>query len=222
MLLIYFLQVDGQLLNLPVKLGDGEVSVFQRGLTAVVETNFGLIVSYDWNWELIIKLPSSYYGSVCGLCGNFNGNNGDELQNPAGKTVSSVIEWSKSWQTPDQDKDHPCWDTCEKNCPTCDGNLVKLYETQASCGALAAKTNGVFQECHEKVDPQVFMNSCVYDVCLNKGDKKMLCQALASYNKQCRDTGVIIKGWRKTFDCREYLSEAFLLKIAINYLTFCG
>ncbi|XP_010737445.2 IgGFc-binding protein [Larimichthys crocea] len=193
--------VDGQMLNLPVRLGENEVSVFQRGHTAVVETNFGLVVSYDWNWELIIKLPSSYYGSVCGLCGNFNGNNRDELQNPAGKAVSSVIEWGKSWQTPDQDKDRPCWDTCEKNCPTCDDNQYKLYKTEALCGALAAKTNSFFQKCHGKLDPQAFMNSCVYDMCLNKGDKKMLCQALASYSQQCREEGIIIKGWRKKFGC---------------------
>lgn len=197
--------VNGELVNLPVHLsedeGEGEVSVFQRGHTAVVETSFGLIVSFDWNWELVIRLPSSYYGSVCGLCGNFNGNNRDELQNPAGKAVSSVIEWGKSWQTPEQDKDHPCWDTCKKNCPTCDGDQRKLYETEAFCGGLVAKTNNVFKKCHAKLDPQAFMNSCVYDMCLNKGDKKMLCQALASYSEQCREEGIIIQGWRKKFGC---------------------
>ena len=203
---IHDLQVDGELLNLPVQLGDGEVSVSQRGPSAVLETNFGLIVSYDWNSQLVIKLPSSYFGSVCGLCGNFNGNRGDELQNPTGKAVSSVTEWGKSWQTPEQDKDHPCWDACEKNCPTCDDNERKLYQTQGFCGALAAKTNSVFNKCTGKLDPQAFINNCVYDMCSNKGDKKMLCQALASYNEQCREEGIIIKNWRKKFGCRKYLS----------------
>ncbi|MED6293032.1 hypothetical protein CHARACLAT_006660 [Characodon lateralis] len=193
--------VDGELVNLPVHLGDGEVSVFQRGCTAELQTDFGLVVTYDWNWHLVIKLPSSYYGSVCGLCGNFNGNGGDELQNPTGQAVSSVIEWGRSWQTPDQDKDYPCWNTCEKNCPTCDDNDKKLYQTQAFCGALTATTNTVFQICNRKLDPQAFMNSCVYDMCLNKGDKKMLCQALGSYNQQCRENGIIIKDWRKNFGC---------------------
>lgn len=199
--------MNGELLNLPLYLGDGRVSVLQKGTTAEVVTDFGLVVSYDYNWHLVIKLPSSYYGSVCGLCGNFNGNPGDELQNPAGKAVSSVIEWAKTWQTPDQDKDVPCWDNCEKNCPTCDDNDRKLYETQAFCGALAAKTSNTFGKCTGKLDPQAFMNSCVYDMCLNKGDKKMLCQALASYSKQCREQGVIIEGWRKTFGCREYFTN---------------
>uniref|UniRef100_A0A3Q3BQL9 Fc gamma binding protein n=1 Tax=Haplochromis burtoni TaxID=8153 RepID=A0A3Q3BQL9_HAPBU len=194
-------QVDGELLNLPVLLGDGKVSVLQRGNTAQVETDFGLVVSYDWNWYLVIKLPSSYFGLVCGLCGNFNANVLDEMLNPAGKPVSSVIEWGKSWLAPEQDKEHPCWDTCEKNCPTCDNDDVKLYKTEAFCGALADKTSGLFQKCHEKVDPQAFMNNCVYDMCYNKGDKKMLCQALASYSDKCRDEGIIIKNWRTKFGC---------------------
>ncbi|KAM9724184.1 IgGFc-binding protein isoform 1-T1 [Menidia menidia] len=193
--------VDGELLNLPVELGDGEVSVSQRGPYAVLKTDFGLVVSYDWSSRIVIKLPSSYFSSVCGLCGNFNGNRGDELQNPAGKAVSSVIEWGKSWQTPDQDKDYPCWDTCEKNCPTCDDNERQLYQTQAFCGALAASANSVFKKCAGKLDPQAFMNSCVYDMCINKGDRKMLCRALASYNDQCREDGVVIKNWRKQFGC---------------------
>uniref|UniRef100_A0A3Q3B389 VWFD domain-containing protein n=1 Tax=Kryptolebias marmoratus TaxID=37003 RepID=A0A3Q3B389_KRYMA len=196
--------VDGELVNLPVIFDDGEVSVLQKGPTAEVVTDFGLVVSYNYNWHLVIQLPSSYFGSVCGLCGNFNGNKGDELQNPAGNASSSVIEWAKSWQTPNQDRDYPCWDTCERNCPTCDDNDRKLYETQAFCGALTAKTNNVFGRCNGKLEPQAFMNSCVYDMCFNKGDKKMLCQALASYSEQCREQGVIIRNWRKTFGCRKY------------------
>lgn len=193
--------MNGEVLNLPLKLG--QVSIFQHGQTAVVETDFGLRVSYDWYSKLVIQLPSSYYSAVCGLCGNFNGNKGDELQNPAGGAVSSVIDWGKSWQTADQDKGTPCWDACEKNCPACDADQRKRYETEAYCGALTAETS-VFQVCHVKVDPQTFMNSCVYDVCLNKGDRRMLCQALASYIGQCRQEGVVIKDWRKTLNCREY------------------
>lgn len=207
MYIFFSLQVDGQLLNLPVELGEGKVSLSQWGRSAVVKTDFGLVVSYDWNWHLAIKLPSSYYGSVCGLCGNFNGNRADERQDPAGKAVSSLIEWGKSWQTPDQDKDSPC-SVCEKDCPSCEDSRLQRYQTEAFCGALTAK-KGLFKNCHKKVDPQPFFHSCVYDICLNDGDKKMLCQALASYTSQCNDKGVKIKGWRKKYGCREYLQEAY-------------
>lgn len=196
-----------------MQLGTGEVSVSQHGRTALVETNFGLTISYDWNSKLVIKLSSSYFSKVCGLCGNFNGQRHDERQNPAGTTLSSVIEWGKSWRTLDQDKHRPCWDTCKGKCPTCDDSQVDLYKSEGFCGALTAGSQSVFQKCHEKLYPQAFMDSCVYDMCLNNGDKKMLCQALTSYSDQCQEEGITIKGWRKQYGCREYLQVTlFLIK----------
>ncbi|KAM3613584.1 uncharacterized protein V6R79_001825 [Siganus canaliculatus] len=191
--------VDGELLNLPVQLGDSEVSVLQRGRTAVVETNFGLVVSYDWNWKLVVTLPSSYYGLVCGLCGNFNGNIRDERLNQEGQAVPSVTDWGKSWRTADQDDKH-CQDTCVKNCPLCDSKQRERFISDDLCGALKSKTS-VFRQCHAKVDPEPFFNNCAYDMCFTKGDKKMLCQAMASYSDECLEKGVTIKGWRKKFGC---------------------
>lgn len=209
--LLHFFQVNGALVNLPVQLGDGEVSVVQRGRSAVVLTDFGLVVSYDWNYKLVIKLPSSYYNSVCGLCGNFNGNTRDERLNPAGEPLSSIKEWGKTWKTPDQDRDSPCWDACEKDCPVCEGKKVELYKSKVLCGALTTKSGNVFRYCHKKVDPTAFMNSCAYDMCMNDGDKKMLCRALASYTGECAQNGIIIRGWRRRFGCREYLQETNFL-----------
>lgn len=198
------IQVNGELLNIPVQLGDGKVSVVYLGRSVVVETNFGLVVSYDWNSKLVLKLPSSYHGTVCGLCGNFNGNSRDELQNPAGNDVASITEWGNSWQTPDQVKDSPCWDACEKDCPVCEAKQLALYKTKELCGALTTKYRNNFRQCHKKVEPEAFVNSCAYDMCMNDGDKKLLCRALASYTDQCSQAGVLIWNWRKKFGCREY------------------
>lgn len=190
------------MMNLPVHLGGGQVSVLQRGRRAVVKTNFGLIVSYDWKWSLFIKLPCSYFDSVCGLCGNFNDNIDDDRLNPAGQAVASVVEWAKSWKTPDQDKD--CSDTCEPNCPICDDGQRTQYETEAFCGALTATTNNVFQQCVSELDPQEFFDDCVYDACYTQGDKKVVCEALASYSEQCQELGIMIGNWRRRIGCREY------------------
>ncbi|MBN3317980.1 FCGBP protein, partial [Atractosteus spatula] len=192
--------VNDELVNLPVIIDGGQLNVYQSGIMAVLQTDFGLTVSYDWNWHLVIQLPSSYYDSVCGLCGNFNGNGNDEMRTPDGKAVSSVIDWAKAWRVQDK-QDAFCWDSCQKDCPTCDGNVVKLYETEAYCGALTKKVDGLFQQCHVKVDPRAFMDSCVYDMCQNQGDKKMLCQALTSYANMCRREGIILKDWRKQTGC---------------------
>uniref|UniRef100_A0AAV2MDM0 VWFD domain-containing protein n=1 Tax=Knipowitschia caucasica TaxID=637954 RepID=A0AAV2MDM0_KNICA len=198
-------KVDGELYNLPVVLGEESlVSISQQGHQIKIETVFGLIVTYDWNHELIIKLPSSYYNLVCGLCGNFNGDKTDEIQNPAGELLSNVVDWAKSWRTPNQE-DKKCSDTCQHDCPACDDKQRKVYEAEDLCGALTAKHHNVFEICHEKADPKPFLDSCVFDMCMNKGDKKILCQTLASYTQQCREEGVEINGWRWKFGCRELL-----------------
>ncbi|KFQ17520.1 IgGFc-binding protein, partial [Merops nubicus] len=63
-------RVNGVQTLLPVSLEDGKVQIFQSGLHVVLKTDFGLTVTYDWKWQLLIDLPSSYYKHTCGLCGN--------------------------------------------------------------------------------------------------------------------------------------------------------
>ncbi|XP_035236139.1 IgGFc-binding protein-like [Anguilla anguilla] len=193
------IMVNNEVQNLPVEMGSNLVTVIYSNNMAVLQTNFGLRVSYDWNSRLLIQLPSSYYGSVCGLCGDFNGNSKDELRNPAGKAVPSILDWTKSWRVPDP-QDPNCSDDCQEGCPTCDGKLRKQYETEDYCGALT-KADSVFQQCHDKVDPKAFMENCAYDMCLLKGDKQMLCQALTSYSEMCLKEGIVLKGWRNKFGC---------------------
>lgn len=202
--LLYSIQLNGEVANIPLQLEDGKVSVLYHGRSVAVETDFGLVVSYDWNSKVVIKLSSSYHDTVCGLCGNFDGNSRNELQNPAGNNVASIKEWGKSWQTPDQVKDSPCWDACEKDCPACDAKKLALYTTDKSCGALTTKHGNVFRRCHSKVAPDAFVNSCAFDMCMNNGDKKMLCRALASYTEECSQAGITIYRWRKQYGCREY------------------
>ncbi|XP_067874724.1 IgGFc-binding protein-like [Heterodontus francisci] len=181
--------------SLPVTLVDGKLRLYQSGMFAVLQTDFGLKVSYEWRWYLIIEVPSSYFGNLCGLCGNFNGQNNDEKLSPNGTSVSSVVEWAGSWKV--NDRDPFCWDYCHGYCPTCADDKRLLYESEKYCGLLKS----VFKLCHDKVDHRPFFDSCVYDVCLNQGRKSMLCQALAAYATECQKEGVTVKQWRQEASC---------------------
>ncbi|XP_043936388.1 IgGFc-binding protein-like [Protopterus annectens] len=192
-------RVNDVITNLPVTLEDGKLRLTQSGGNAVLETEFGLRVTYDWNWYLYITIPSSYYKSVCGLCGNFNGNLNDERMTSDGTLAPTVIDWAKSWKVKDRDKF--CFDVCQGVCPTCDDAKRALYESETYCGLLTKKIDGAFKECHAKVNPDDFFDNCVYDVCLNNGAKQLLCQALNSYATTCRKNGVIIYDWRKQAGC---------------------
>ncbi|KAL8220199.1 UNVERIFIED_CONTAM: hypothetical protein K2H54_040445 [Gekko kuhli] len=193
------IRLNGVTTNLPVTLEDGKLQLFQSGLRAVLQTDFGMVVSYDWSMMVEITLPSSYYGAICGLCGNFNQNPDDDMLTPTGDTPASVVEWGRSWKV--KDRDPFCWDFCEGDCPVCEEQQRRLFESEEFCGLIAKSNKGPFRECHSKLNPDDFFDSCVYDVCLNGGAKSILCQALNVYATNCRKEGVVILDWRAQSGC---------------------
>lgn len=84
-------------MTLPVNLTP-DVEIFISGSNVVVTTGFGLIVKFDGNHRVQVKIPENYSGKVCGLCGNFNGNAADDFLNPDGQLESDSTNLGNSWQ----------------------------------------------------------------------------------------------------------------------------
>ncbi|XP_053123551.1 IgGFc-binding protein-like [Hemicordylus capensis] len=185
--------------SLPLTLEGGKIKLYQSGSSALLQTDFGLQVSYDWNWYLIITLSSSYYGAMCGLAGNFNEDPGDDMTFPNGTKATSIVSWARSWKV--KDRDPFCWDECKGNCPTCSENHKQLYGNEKFCGMINKTSQGPFKKCHTKVNPNDFFDGCVYDVCLSGGAKNILCQALEAYAKTCRKAGATVDDWRTSSGC---------------------
>uniref|UniRef100_A0A8C8S3T1 VWFD domain-containing protein n=1 Tax=Pelusios castaneus TaxID=367368 RepID=A0A8C8S3T1_9SAUR len=196
-------RLNGVTTSLPVTLADGKLRLFQSGPNAMLQTDFGLEVSYDWNWLVRVTLPSSYYGATCGLCGNYNQKPADDMLTPAGTRPNSVAEWAASWQV--RDRDPFCWHVCQGKCPTCEEEQQQRYWRDEACGLVAKVVGGPFRECHRQLSPDNFVDSCVYDVCLNGGAKSMLCQALGAYAASCRKEGAVVHDWRTPSGCSESL-----------------
>lgn len=184
------------LINLPVSLAGGQVYVSLSGNSILVQANFGLEVSYDWLWRVDVKLPSSYYDNVGGLCGNFNQVESDEKTAPDGTLLPTVAEWAHSWVV--EDGDPHCFHECSGQCPTCEDKDLEKYKAEGQCGVISAPA-GPFRECHSVVDPKDFLHNCAYDVCMNGGDHEILCQAVSSYAKLCQQEG----DWRALIKCRK-------------------
>ncbi|NXJ13571.1 FCGBP protein, partial [Odontophorus gujanensis] len=53
----------------------------------------------------MVAVPSSYFGSTCGLCGNFNEDGEDEMKRPDGTVAVDVADWAESWRDPSCLKD---------------------------------------------------------------------------------------------------------------------
>lgn len=197
-------QVNGVVTLLPVSLEDGKVQVFQSGLRAVLETDFGLRVTYDWNWHLHIDLPSSYYKHTCGLCGDFNLKPEDDVPE-SGSDFKALVAWAGDWKVLDDDDDDDpfCWDYCEGTCPVCEEEKKELYGGNQYCGLIKKSFQGPFKACHNFIKPQEFYRNCLYDVCMSNGAKKILCQVLEAYASTCKKHGAVVHDWRTPSGCRK-------------------
>uniref|UniRef100_A0A3B4EHN3 VWFD domain-containing protein n=1 Tax=Pygocentrus nattereri TaxID=42514 RepID=A0A3B4EHN3_PYGNA len=192
-------EVNGEVTHLPITLAGGKLQVVQRGWNVFITTDFGLEVKYDWNMMLYITVPSTYFRSLGGLCGNYNGDQRDEFTNPTGTVLSTVLDFAKSWKV--SDNDLFCHDDCEGKCLSCPAELQEKYTEEKHCG-LMVKANGPFANCHKVVDPDIYVDNCVYDVCINKGIRTFLCDNIRSYVDACMAAGVKIDAtWRVLSDC---------------------
>ncbi|NWR67001.1 FCGBP protein, partial [Bucorvus abyssinicus] len=132
----------------------------------------------------LIDLPSSYYKSTCGLCGNFNLQPEDDVPK-GGKDAAAVVAWAKGWKVPDGDDDDPfCWDYCEGDCPICEEEKKELYRGNHYSGCKAGERCAVVRGvrrcvatdrsiCVATGDPHYttfdgrrfdFMGTCVYQL----------------------------------------------------------
>ncbi|XP_056457465.1 IgGFc-binding protein-like [Gadus chalcogrammus] len=189
--------VDGIKADLPVDLAGG-VSITESGIRAVIKTELGIEITFDWSTVATVSLSSSYYGNVDGLCGNYNGNKEDELNTTAGTPYANVTDWAVSWSV--RDGDPFCYHHCEGTCPQCSPEDQKRYAGHEFCG-IAEDKKGPFASCHPSVDIKQFMYDCLHDVCVNERRQEVLCEALSSYNAECQKAGVTVSPWRELANC---------------------
>ncbi|XP_067325656.1 zonadhesin [Anolis sagrei] len=189
--------VNGQRVTLPVSLAEDRVWVRLSGTFVLVQTDFGLSVRFDGNHHAEVSVPPSYYGYLCGLCGNYNGEVSDDNLMPDGTSAGmDADKLGESWQVPDPG-DEGCSNTGDPG--ECDKDLAAEAEKPSSCGILT-DPQGPFFPCHSKIPPEGFFESCVYDFCGTGGDEGTLCFALQSYADRCAQAGVNI-AWRNSSFC---------------------
>lgn len=193
-------QVDGVLQYLPFQAAGGKIQVYRQGNDAIVSTEFGLTVTYNWDAHVTVKVPSSYAKAVCGLCGNFNGNPDDDLALKGGGQASNVLDFGNSWQ---EEIIPGCGATEPGDCPQLDSLMTQQIQNKKECGILA-DPEGPFRECHKLLNPQGAIRDCVYDLCLLPGQSAPLCDALAAYAAACQAAGGTVHPWRSEKLCRKY------------------
>ncbi|KAI1896404.1 hypothetical protein AGOR_G00094430 [Albula goreensis] len=194
-------KVNGTFATAPFSLRDGSIQVYQSGFSLAVSTDFGLIVTYDANHYVTIKVPYDYFNSTCGLCGNFNSHQNDDFRSSSGEVLSSDVDFANSWRV-SGDTDPQCQRVrcAGQDCISCSSAQRNLYSNSDHCGIIQ-DPYGPFADCHSQLPPQTHVESCVYDLCVGGGYQPILCQALNVYATLCQQRGVQPGLWRAPGFC---------------------
>ncbi|XP_054595563.2 mucin-6 isoform X2 [Nothobranchius furzeri] len=156
----------------------------------------GLTLIWDKHTRLTVELQPNWRNKVCGLCGNFDSNEMNDIQ-ISGSPVASPLAFGNSWKsvTP------PCSDVTTEMFP-CERNSYCAAWAQRRCMILTGDT---FKDCHLSVDPEPYYQACVQESCSCEFEGKFLgfCTAVAAYAEACSEQDVCIS-WRTPDLCPVY------------------
>ncbi|XP_051943890.1 zonadhesin-like isoform X2 [Hippocampus zosterae] len=194
--------VNGIWRNLPLSFRSKTIKIKSNQAAVVLETRFGLSVSYDNAGDVHISLPSVYSEKVCGLCGNFNHLQEDDLRNPDGAPARDATDLANSWQSRQTNS------TCDTSLVPhqCDPVEETEYGNELNCGALLSST-GPFAACRSFLRAESYFRGCLNKMCSAHGDPSVLCETLGKYADTCGDAGVAVPAWWNSTICPPQCGE---------------
>lgn len=192
--------MDGEAVSLPVAVG--HVRVTAEGRNMILQTTKRLRLLFDGDAHILISIPSSFHGRLCGLCGNFNGNWSDDFVLPSGTVAPNADAFGAAWRAPGSSQG--CGEGFgPQGWPVCSAEETAPYESVKACGQLQ-DPQGPFAACHSVLSPSEYFRQCVFDLCVHKGNSSFLCRSLAAYTASCQAAGKAVKPWRTNSFCCEY------------------
>lgn len=203
--LSFFFQVDGQMVGLPVSVGSGQIRIYHSSVRGfVLETSFGVTVRADWPHIVRITAPSTYSGTLGGLCGNLNGDISDEFYTPDAVLLNDTQLFADSWR--DGSLSAHCEDPNDSWEP---GHYQNRSQFIEHCSIMAMH-DGPFAECSRVMDPQQRIADCVHLLEQTQGAREALCEALRGYTLLCQQNGIAVEEWRSATHCGKRLVLSLL------------
>ncbi|XP_030629325.1 zonadhesin, partial [Chanos chanos] len=186
--------VNGIWKSLPVSLSRDAITIVRNRSLVLLETNFGLMVSYSRRGAVKVTVPDVYSNKLCGMCGNFNHIPDDDYARPNGSQSEDAQVLGLSWTSPDAPCDAP---VLPRECPA---EEELEYASEVHCGVLLSQ-DGPFAACLNELSTEKFHRNCVYDMCASHGDQEILCDSLQIFAETCQKAGIILPAWRNSSLC---------------------
>ncbi|KAM8973916.1 von Willebrand factor isoform 2-T2 [Pelodytes ibericus] len=183
--------LDGQDVLLPLLHGTLRI---QTTVMSSVRLTYKEDLQIDWDGhgKLLVKVSPTYSDYTGGLCGNYNGNQGDDFLSPSGLVETSVEDFGNAWKL-----NGDCTDLEKQDLDPCSLNPRRARFAEDVCFSIMSST---FEACHSKVNPAPYLKNCRYDVCACSDGKECMCSAFATYALACSRKGVVID-WRTPEFC---------------------
>ena len=137
--------------------------------------------------DLRVTVADPFFGDLCGLCGNANGNPMDDFQilqdDGSQLPTTSVSQFGVSWANYDLSMDEGC-EVTVVNTDECLGD--KKRRAEIFCSAMSSQAEAI--GCADFISPLEFINTCVFDYCAADGTAGA-CASYMQYFGRCAELG---------------------------------
>ncbi|XP_055789705.1 otogelin-like protein isoform X2 [Salvelinus fontinalis] len=205
----YQVHQGGRRLSLPQTIG----GVFIERLAdyLLVKSVFGFSLAWDGGSGVYLKMSEQHHGTPCGLCGNYNNLPNDDLTTARGVQTEEPAMFANSWSV---DLPH------ERGCPLVDIDFTGPCHSESDMDDAIEKCSALlffpFLSCHENIDPNPYLASCVSDLCVSD-EEETFCRALVEYTRACSHVGYPVREWRDSFpSCNDGCEESFVHRDCIS------
>eukprot|EP00794_Sanderia_malayensis_P017684 gene17684-19449_t len=174
-----------------------------------VYTDKGLSVTWDGDSYLSVSVSKDFKGRMSGLCGNYNGDGRDDLSVSNGPSLHPVA-FARQWIVGKKKDCAGTFKSASIPINRCKG--WKLFYAHKICSVFR---NWQVRKCYSKVNPLVYYQSCILDVCECPSNSRCECGAVKAYTAQCKQRMKKNFRWKSEELCSKFAISArtyFLLK----------